>query len=378
VQKTIGSAQTSYLYDLSGNVVAEDYGTGWAPGYVYAGGQLIAEYKNGTTYFVHGNHLGSSSILTSVSGSVVDCNAFYPFGEQDISICISSNSTSHKFTGDERDTETNLDHTWFRQYTSAQGRWMTPDPAGLAAVDPTNPQSWNRYAYVFNDPLDFVDPLGLDGDCPATICVTVTRYLPALGFEDRINDAKSASNRGGCSVSIGLLTLYFTSCPFNGKDVGPRLFEKLVFLEQQAVKAACSAVPDAFTNGVGGDAGLFMTGGGQIGTIANGRTGEFSFYATGGASFGLISFDAFVAAGFVMNLPANSNLNANAYVSRAFGFYRYGGSGGSGSYQATAGPSFLPATAAKQVSATRVSPSIPLLGYALNLPRAACKLATGH
>ena len=73
--------------------------------------------------------------------------------------------TTHLFTGDERDTQTNLDHTWFRKYSSAQGRWMTPDPAGLAAVDPTNPQSWNRYAYVLNDPLDFADPLGLDPPC---------------------------------------------------------------------------------------------------------------------------------------------------------------------------------------------------------------------
>ncbi len=42
---------------------------------------------------------------------------------------------------------------------------MHPDPAGLAAVDPTNPQSWNLYAYVKNNPLNLVDPLGL-GDCP--------------------------------------------------------------------------------------------------------------------------------------------------------------------------------------------------------------------
>jgi len=46
---------------------------------------------------------------------------------------------THKFTGDERDSETNLDLTWFRQYSSQLGRWMHPDPAGLAAVDPANP-----------------------------------------------------------------------------------------------------------------------------------------------------------------------------------------------------------------------------------------------
>src|SRR5207245_3061716 len=55
-----------------------------------------------------------------------------------------------------------LDHTQFRQYSSSLGRWMHPDPAGLAAVNPSNPQSWNRYAYVMNNPLGAVDPLGLE------------------------------------------------------------------------------------------------------------------------------------------------------------------------------------------------------------------------
>jgi len=52
----------------------------------------------------------------------------------------------------------------YREYHSTQGRWVSPDPAGLAAVDPSNPQSWNRYAYVTNNPLALTDPLGL-GDC---------------------------------------------------------------------------------------------------------------------------------------------------------------------------------------------------------------------
>jgi RHS repeat-associated protein len=64
----------------------------------------------------------------------------------------------------ERDTETANDHTWFRGYEWNLGRWMSPDPAGLAAADPSNPQSWNRYAYVLNNPTSLTDPLGL-GDC---------------------------------------------------------------------------------------------------------------------------------------------------------------------------------------------------------------------
>jgi len=42
-----------------------------------------------------------------------------------------------------------------------QGRWISPDPAGLGAVNMENPQTWNRYAYVENGPLNAVDPLGL-------------------------------------------------------------------------------------------------------------------------------------------------------------------------------------------------------------------------
>jgi RHS repeat-associated protein len=83
---------------------------------------------------------------------------YLPFGEIN---STDSGITTHEFTGDERDSETSLDHTWFRQYSSQFARWTSPDPAGLAAVDPSNPQSWNRYAYVGNNPMNFTDPNGL-------------------------------------------------------------------------------------------------------------------------------------------------------------------------------------------------------------------------
>jgi RHS repeat-associated protein len=55
-----------------------------------------------------------------------------------------------------------------RRLNPNQGCWISRDPAGLAAVDPTNPQSWNRYVYVANNPLSFVDPSGLNKQpCPA-------------------------------------------------------------------------------------------------------------------------------------------------------------------------------------------------------------------
>jgi RHS repeat-associated protein len=57
-----------------------------------------------------------------------------------------------------------------RFYSNLQGRWTSPDTAGLSAVDPTNPQSWNRYAYVLNNPLSGIDPLGMLNDCGGAIC----------------------------------------------------------------------------------------------------------------------------------------------------------------------------------------------------------------
>jgi hypothetical protein len=42
------------------------------------------------------------------------------------------------------------------------GRFMSPDPSGLAFADPTNPQSFNLYSYAWNNPLTNIDPDGLD------------------------------------------------------------------------------------------------------------------------------------------------------------------------------------------------------------------------
>ncbi|MBK8148880.1 MAG: hypothetical protein IPK58_11890 [Acidobacteria bacterium] len=55
---------------------------------------------------------------------------------------------------------TGLNHTWFRKNENRAGRWTSPDPYnGSASVG--NPQSWNRYSYVENQPTNFVDPSGL-------------------------------------------------------------------------------------------------------------------------------------------------------------------------------------------------------------------------
>ena len=60
-----------------------------------------------------------------------------------------------------------------REYNDIHGRWPSPDPAGLAAVDPSDTQTFNRYAYVRNSPLNTTDPSGLgdQGNNPLNDCI---------------------------------------------------------------------------------------------------------------------------------------------------------------------------------------------------------------
>lgn len=83
--------------------------------------------------------------------------AYAPFGEQ----YAKSGTSDASFTGQGSLTASSLYDFTFRRMSQSQGRWISPDPAGLAAVDAANPQSWNRYVYVTNNPLALVDSLGL-------------------------------------------------------------------------------------------------------------------------------------------------------------------------------------------------------------------------
>ena len=64
------------------------------------------------------------------------------------------------FTGKERDGESGNDYFGARYYASSMGRFLSPDPL-LNSGHPENPQTWNRYAYVLNNPLRSTDPTGL-------------------------------------------------------------------------------------------------------------------------------------------------------------------------------------------------------------------------
>ncbi len=86
--------------------------------------------------------------------------AYAPFGEQYAAVGTTG-VTNTSFAGLSQNIATSVYDAQFREY-GIQGRWPSPDPAGIASANPANPQSWNRYAYVMNNPLAFADPSGLD------------------------------------------------------------------------------------------------------------------------------------------------------------------------------------------------------------------------
>ncbi len=111
-----------------------------------------------TTHILHSDWLGSARLSVNEADDEVDYyTAYAPYGES----YDPASTNDLDFTGQFQDTLTGLYDFQYREYNPVQGRWISPDPSGLAAVDPSNPQSWNRYAYALNNPLSYIDPTGL-------------------------------------------------------------------------------------------------------------------------------------------------------------------------------------------------------------------------
>jgi RHS repeat-associated protein len=145
---------------LGGQVLGESNNVpgGWLRGYVYDGSGLLAIQQSGV-FFVHEDPVTKTKKVTAqTNGSLQSTVELDPFGA-DTSHSSNSAFQARRFTSYERDAN-GSDDAMLRRYNRWHSRFDQPDPYD-GSYDFSDPQSFNRYAYVQNDPVNFTDPTGL-------------------------------------------------------------------------------------------------------------------------------------------------------------------------------------------------------------------------
>jgi len=160
-KKVESGVATYYLRSsvLGGQVIAEINGSGaWVRGYVYLGGEMLAVQQGGV-YWMYQDPVAKSKRVTDGSGNVVSTIELDPWGGE---TNRSSNEAfqPHKFSTYEHDVNAS-DDAMHRRYNRWWSRFEQPDPYD-GSYDFSNPQSFNRYIYVQNDPVNATDPSGLE------------------------------------------------------------------------------------------------------------------------------------------------------------------------------------------------------------------------
>jgi len=166
---------SSYRYDGLGRRI-EKVANGQTKRYVYDGEDIVLEYdganvlqarythgpgidepiavtKAGSTFYYHQDGLGTVTELTDINGAVAKAYAYDAYGN-----LLESPGTveqPYTYTGREFDSEAGLYYYRARYYDSGMGRFLQKDPIGFNGLDLT------LYAYVRNNPVILIDPLGL-------------------------------------------------------------------------------------------------------------------------------------------------------------------------------------------------------------------------
>ena len=171
--KTSNTAKTLYLDKIYERVTDISSGETSHKNMIYADGKLVAinvetvtasaSLKAAVTRYMHYDPLGSIDTITDSHGTVVDRLSFDPFGERrpgdwrQGQLSHLNPFTNRGFTGHEHIDEIGLIHMNGRVFDQELGRFLSADRYVQA---PVNTQSFNRYAYVMNNPLKYTDPSG--------------------------------------------------------------------------------------------------------------------------------------------------------------------------------------------------------------------------
>jgi RHS repeat-associated protein len=156
------------------------------------------------------DQLGTPRLIADASGSLsgMTRHDYMPFGEE-IGAGTGGRTTNQgysqpddvrqQFTGKERDDETGLDYFLARYHSSTQGRFTSVDPLPASARR-VSPQSWNRYAFTYNNPLRFVDPNGEEVKVLSEEALKRIRQTLPENIRDKVElDANGLIDKNGLS-----------------------------------------------------------------------------------------------------------------------------------------------------------------------------------
>jgi RHS repeat-associated protein len=189
----------------------------WKRDYVYRDGVLFAAVTPSGSSEVkqhyHVDHLGTPRLITDSAGVQKYAYDYYAFGK-DAAFNTGDPEALH-FTGHERDYESGtaapntdyLDYMHARYYSSNLGRFLSVDPSIDLKKTLPNPQMWNRYAYVVNNPLRYTDPdgrLGNDGLTKPMTAENLCCAPPEVAWAFHAEGALLAMAGGGAAAETAI------------------------------------------------------------------------------------------------------------------------------------------------------------------------------